>query len=149
MAYTSTKKQWTNEEENEMIVAIKNNEPFETIAQRHSRTPNAIKLRFGMICKKQLETTKRNMDDLCREYHIKEQTILKCMDDLESVQMKNKVEKQQSSLSPGFDIADISIIKEEILILNEKIDKIYRYVKKLMELSNHKKKNNVSSSKKK
>lgn len=131
----STKKQWTVEEEKEMLASLRKREALETIAMRHDRSVNAIKLRFGMLCRKELETTPKSVADLSQEYRIPEHQIVRYMDDLENIQKKNQ---PPPAVSP-FDLADISIIKEEVLVMNEKLDKIYRYVKKLMELSKHKK----------
>lgn len=127
----STKKQWTVEEEKEMLASLRKKEAFETIALRHDRSINAIKLRFGMLCKKELEMTSKSVEDLSQEYRIPEQQIIRYMDDLENIQKKNQ---PPPAVSP-FDLSDITIIKEEVLVMNEKLDKIYRYVKKLMENS--------------
>lgn len=132
-----TKKPWTPEEENEMLAALRRREAFEKIALRHDRSVNAIKLRFGMVCRKELETTPHSIGDLSQEYRIPEDRILQCMDDLENIQKKNQTLTalpQQPSIS-SFDLADITIIKEEMLVMNEKLDKIHRYVKKLMEIN--------------
>jgi Asp-tRNA(Asn)/Glu-tRNA(Gln) amidotransferase C subunit len=131
-----TKKQWTSEEEQEMLASIRKRESFEKIAERHDRSVNAIKLRFGMVCRKELETTPHSIGDLSAEYRIPENHISKYMEDLENIQKKNQnatsVPQPQSFSS--FDLADITIMKEEILNMNEKLDKIYKYVKKLMEI---------------
>lgn len=131
-----TKKPWTPEEENEMLASLRRRETFEKIALRHDRSVNAIKLRFGMVCRKELETTPHSIGDLSQEYRIPEDRILQCMDDLENIQKKNQTltALPQQPISP-FDLADITIIKEEMLVMNEKLDKIYRYVKKLMEMN--------------
>jgi len=123
-----TKKAWTPEEENEMLVSIKKGEKFDKIATRHERTPNAIKLRFGMVCKKEIENTTRSMEDICSEYHINEQQVVRFINDLETIQKKNQTPP------PQHDPADITIVKEEILIINEKLDKIYKHVKKMTEM---------------
>jgi len=125
-----TKKSWTPEEENEMLVSIRKGEKFDKIAMRHERTPNAIKLRFGMVCKKEIENTSKSMEDICREYHINEQQIVRFINDLETIQKKNQTTQSHHS----FDPADITIVKEEILVINEKLDKIYKHVKKMMEM---------------
>jgi hypothetical protein len=125
-----TKKSWTPEEENEMLVSIRKGEKFDKIAMRHERTTNAIKLRFGMVCKKEIENTSKSMEDICREYHTNEQQIVRFINDLETIQKKNQTTQAQSS----FDPADITIVKEEILVINEKLDKIYKHVKKMMEM---------------
>lgn len=131
----STKKQWSVDEEKEMLASLRKREALETIAMRHNRSVNAIKLRFGMLCKKELETTPKSVGDLSQEYRVPEQQIVRYMDDLENIQKKN----QSPPVVSPFDLADITIIKEEILMMNEKLDKIYRYVKKLMEHSKSKK----------
>ena len=129
-----TKKPWSPEEENEMLASIRKRETFEKIAQRHDRSVNAIKLRFGMVCQKELETSPHSIGDLSQEYRIPEKQILQCMDDLENIKKKNQtITSSPQQTTSSFDLADITIIKEEILVINEKLDKIYRYVKKLME----------------
>lgn len=137
MNYSSSKKSWSPEEENEMLVSIQKGESFEKIAQRHERTPNAIKLRFGMVCKKEIENTKHTIEDICRQYNTHQKLVLKCIDDFENIQKKNQNQNTAGHSSAqnisAFDLADISIIKEEILVINEKLDKIYRNLKKLME----------------
>lgn len=135
----SIKKQWAVEEENEMLNAIRRGESFDTIAKRHERTQNAIKLRFGMLCKKEIEKNSKNMQDLCKEYNIHENQMTRYINDLETIQKKN----QQLSHTPipsSFDPADISIIKEEILVMNEKIDKIYKHIKKMLKTTTSSKK---------
>ena len=136
-----TKKQWTVEEEDEMLTSLRNRETFDKIAKRHDRSVNAIKLRFGMICRKEMETTPKSVGDLSQEYCIPEKHILQYMDDLENIQKKNQSVSSLPHQQPlsSFDLADITIIKEEMLVMNEKLDKIHRYVKKLMELSKQKK----------
>jgi hypothetical protein len=135
------KKSWTTEEETEMLSSIRKGEAFDRIAKQHDRTPNAIKLRFAMVCKKDLEKTTKSIHDLCREYNIKEEQLMKHINDLENIQQKNNTPTapytQQVS---SFDLADISIIKEEIILINEKLEKIYKHVKKLTEISKKKKK---------
>lgn len=126
-----TKKSWSVEEEMEMLSSIKKREPFDKIAQKHERTQNAIRLRFGMVCKKDLQ--QKTMSDLCREYNMKETHINECINALENIQKKTAPPPP-----PHFDPADVSIIKEEILVLNEKIDKIYKYVRKLVEIEKKK-----------
>lgn len=142
-----TKKQWTVEEEDEMLSSLRNRETFEKIAQRHDRSAKAIKLRFGMICRKEMETTPKSIGDLSQEYRISEKQILQYIEDLENIQKKNQSVSSLPHQQPvsSFDLADIAIIKEEILVMNEKLDKVYRYVKKLTELS---KKNKTTSCKK-
>lgn len=125
------KKTWSTDEEREMLSALRRRETFEKIAPRHDRTPNAIRLRFGSVCKKEL--TDKSMADLCREYHMEEPQITQCIHALENIQKKNNPPSSLSSQSPFLDPVDISIIKEEVLLLHEKIDKIYKYVKKLVE----------------
>ena len=131
----SSKKSWSVEEENEMLVSIQKGESFEKIAQRHERTPNAIKLRFGMVCKKEIQNTKQTIEEICRQYRTDQKLVLKCIDDFENIQKKNQSTPANSptQMISTFDLADISIIKEEILVINEKLDKIYRNLKKLME----------------
>lgn len=137
-----TSKAWTVEEEQEMLASLRKRETFEKIARQHERSTNAIKLRFGMICKKQLESTSKNLTELSQEYRLPEQHLVQYMDDLENIKKKNQTASllSQQPIS-SFDLADVSIIKEEILVMNEKLDKIYKYVKKLMEIS---KQNDVS-----
>lgn len=123
-----TKKAWSAEEEMEMLSSVRRREPFDRIAQKHDRTQNAIRLRFGLVCKKELEH--KNMTELCRDYNVDETQITQCINALENIQKKN----QQPAPPHHFDPADVSIIKEEILVLNEKLDKIYKYVRKLVEM---------------
>ena len=144
-----TKKQWTVEEEDDMLASLRKRETFEKIAQRHDRSTNAIKLRFGMICRKEIDTTPKSIGDLSQEYRIPEKQILQYMDDLENIQKKNQTSMPQQQSISSFDLADITIIKEEILVMNEKLDKIYKYIKKLMEIQKQpsgkrKKENNPS-----
>jgi hypothetical protein len=131
------KKPWSPEEENDMLASIRRRETFEKIALRHDRSVNAIKLRFGMVCRKELETTPHSIGDLSQEYRIPENQIVQCMEDLENIQKKNQNQTitslPQQTVS-SFDLADITIIKEEMLVMNEKLDKIHRYVKKLMDM---------------
>ena len=137
---TFTKKSWTPEEEEEMMASLRQRKTFEKIALHHDRSVNAIKLRFGMVCRRQLETTTKTLDHLCQEYHIPENRIVQYMEDLETIQKKNQTLSSSNvhgSISP-FDLADITIIKEQILVMNEKLDKMYRHVKKLTELSKQK-----------
>lgn len=136
---SSAKKAWSKEEEEGVLAALRKRESFDRIAQRHERSANAIKLRFGMLCRKELESTPKSVGDLSLEYHLPEDHILRCMDDLENIQKKQQPNADRMPMLPLFDPADISILKEEVLVMNEKLDKIYRYVKKLMEMSkNHK-----------
>lgn len=136
-SYTNTKKKtWSVEEENTMMKSIRNGDTFDKIAQQHGRTKNAIQLRFGMICKKEIENTPKNLQALSKEYHIQENQLVKYIEDFEKIQTQN----QNKLLSPqafennsSLDPSDITIIKEEVLLLNEKIDKMYKYVKKIME----------------
>jgi hypothetical protein len=125
------KKAWSTEEEQEMLSALRRREPFETIASRHDRTPNAIRLRFGMVCRKELSTNNKRMADLCREYGMDEAQINRCIQSLEDIQKKNAPPPPPPSLDP----ADIAIIKEEVLLLHEKVDKIYKCVRKLLLVS--------------
>lgn len=127
-----TKKSWTTEEENEMLASIRKGEKFDKIATRHERTPNAIKLRFGMVCKKEIENTSKSIEDICHDYHVNEQQVVRYINDLENIQKKNQ--SPTTPLLHSFDPADISIVKEEILVINEKLDKIYKHVKKMMEI---------------
>lgn len=139
------KKSWTTEEETEMLSSIRRGEAFDKIAKQHDRTTNAIKLRFAMVCKKDLEKTTKGIHDICREYNIKEEQLMKHINDLENIQQKNNTQQQTAPYTQqvsSFDLADISIIKEEIILINEKIEKIYKHVKKLTEISK-KKKNKV------
>lgn len=129
-----TKKAWTAEEETDMLSSVRRREPFDRIAQRHERTPNAIRLRFGLVCKKSLE--QKTMADLCREYNMEETQINQCINALEDIQKKDQ---PSMKMMAHFDPADVSIIKEEILVLNEKVDKIYKYVRKLVEMEKKKK----------
>lgn len=127
-----TKKQWSSEEEMEMLSSIRRGENFETIAQKHDRTQNAIRLRFGMVCKKELAS--KTIQDLCKEYKINENLLRCCIQDLENIQKKKQPTTMTASSLSSFDPADISIMKEEILVLNEKLDKIHKYLKKIMEI---------------
>jgi len=129
-----TNKQWTLEEEQEMLASLRKRESFEKIAQRHDRSVNAIRLRFGMVCRKELETTPHSIGDLSQEYRIPENQILQYMDDLENIQKKKQTATSVPQPISSFDLADISIMKEEMMVMNEKLDKIYKYVKKLMEM---------------
>lgn len=124
------KKAWSAEEEGEMLDAIRRGEAFEKIAKKHDRTPNAIRLRFGLICRKALET--RRMADVCRDYNTGEDQVAQCVSALEEVR------KQQQQPTPPppqhhHDPATLDLIKEEVLLLHEKVDKIYRHVRKLAE----------------
>lgn len=125
---TYTKRSWSVEEENEMLSSIRQGEPMDKIAKQHERTQNAIRLRFGMVCKKELLTKK--MPEICREYHMTENQVLQCIQDLEKIQNKNH---PTSSLPPPNLDADITIIKEEILVIKDKLDKMCKYMKKIME----------------
>ena len=128
-----TKKSWTCEEEQEMLDSIRRKETFEKIARRHERTPNAIRLRFGMVCMKKLESNQTTMRDLCQEFQTDSSHITQCMDALENIQKKNT---SANTLLPSLTIdpAELTLIKEEVLSLHEKTDKIYRHVKKIVEL---------------
>lgn len=121
------KKQWTTEEEEQMLLLIRRGEAFNMIAKQHERTENAIRLRFGLICKKQLET--RTMQDICREYRVTSEKVKQCMDALQDIQDKNK---SSSSSSPSSN-HDLNIIQEEIQKLHDKIDRIYKHVRKLVD----------------
>jgi LysM repeat protein len=126
---TYTKKSWSVEEETEMLSSIRQGETLDKIAKQHERTQNAIRLRFGLVCKKELLVKK--MPEICREYHMSENQVLQCIQDLEKIQNKNN---QTSSLPPPPNLdADITIIKEEILVIKDKLDKMCKYMKKIME----------------
>lgn len=127
---TYTKKSWSVEEENEMLSSIRQGETLDKIAKQHERTQNAIRLRFGLVCKKELLTKK--MPEICREYHMSENQVLQCIQDLEKIQNKNN--NQTTLLPPPNLDADITIIKEEILVMKDKLDKMCKYMKKIMEI---------------
>lgn len=124
-----TKKSWSVEEENEMLGSLRRRETFEKIAQKHGRTPNAIKLRFGLVCKKEIGSASKSMEGICQEYNLTEEQVSRCINDLENIQKKDT-----KPTTSSFDPADISIIKEEVLLINEKLEKVYRNIKKLMEM---------------
>lgn len=121
------KKPWTTEEEEQMLLLIRRGEAFNMIAKQHERTENAIRLRFGLICKKQLET--RTMQDICREYRVTSEKVKQCMDALQDIQDKNK-SSSSSSFSSNH---ELNIIQEEIQKLHDKIDRIYKHVRKLVD----------------
>lgn len=127
-----TKKSWSVEEEKEMLSSIRQGETLDKIAQQHERTQNAIRLRFGMVCKKELLSKK--MPDLCREYHMTENQVLQCIHDLEKIQNKNQPlpSAPPLMLSSSLD-AEMTIIKEEILVIKDKLEKMCKYMKKIME----------------
>lgn len=118
------KKQWTPEEEDEMLMSMRKGDPFQAIAQQHGRTENAIRLRFGLICKKQLET--KTIQDIGRDYRVSPQKVQQCIDALEDIQDKNK--NKASMSAPNNNIQEL---REEIQKLHDKIDRIYKHVRKL------------------
>lgn len=130
---TYTKKSWSVEEENEMLSSIRRGETLDKIAQQHERTQNAIRLRFGLVCKKEMST--KNMKQICQEYHVSENQVRQCISDLEKIQNKNPVPITTYSTLD----ADITLIKEEILVMKETMDKMYKYIKKIMETMKTKK----------
>lgn len=123
MAMTTMKKQWSPDEENEMLVSIRKGDPFQAIARQHGRTENAIRLRFGLICKKQLET--RTIQDIGREYHVSPQKVQQCIDALEDIQDKNKAS------TPTLPNNNLQELRQEIQKLHDKVDRIYKHVRKL------------------
>ena len=122
------KKQWSPEEENEMLMSIRKGEAFQGIARQHGRTENAIRLRFGLICKKQLET--KTVQDIGREYHVSPQKVQQCIDALEDIQDKNK---NKTSTIPDNRNNELRVLQEEIQKLHDKVDRIYKYVRKLVD----------------
>lgn len=117
------KKSWTTEEETQLLSSLRRGLPWDKIAKDHDRTQYAIKLRFGMVCKKALET--KTIQQISQEYGRQESEIHQCMDALDNI--------KKTSIPTTIDPADIMLMKEEILLINEKVDKIYRCVKKLCE----------------
>lgn len=124
------KKQWTTEEEDQMLLSIRRGEAFQTIAKQHERTENAIRLRFGLICKKQLET--KTIQDICREYRVASEKVQQCMDALQDIQDKNKNKTSSVSVSNN-NSHELHTIQEEIQKLHDKIDRIYKHVRKLVD----------------
>lgn len=122
----TNKRAWSAEEEGEMLDGVRRGEAFETIAKRHDRTPNAIRVRFGLVCRKELETKK--MADVCRGYNIGQDKVAQCVSALEEIQ-----KKQPPPLPPLHDPATIDLIKEEVMLLHEKVDKVYKHVRKIAE----------------
>lgn len=126
------KRAWSAEEEKEMLDGVRRGEAFDQIGKRHDRTANAIRLRFGLVCRKELETKK--MADVCREYNMGQSQVAQCISALEEIKKK----QQPPPLPPLHDPATLDLIKEEILLLHEKVDKIYRHVRKLTEKKKNK-----------
>ena len=125
---TTMKKQWSAEEENDMLMSVRKGEAFQVIARQHGRTENAIRLRFGLICKKQLET--KTIQEIGREYQVSPQKIQQCIDALEDIQEKNKNKTATMSMSNN-NTQEFSVLQEEIQKLHVKIDRIYKHVRKL------------------
>lgn len=123
------KKPWTTEEEEQMLLLIRRGEAFNMIAKQHERTENAIRLRFGLICKKQLET--RSIQDVCREYRVASEKVQQCMDALQDIQDKNKNKTSIPTLNNSNNTQELRVIQEEIQKLHDKIDRIYKHVRKL------------------
>lgn len=124
------KRQWTTEEEEQMLLSIRRGEAFQTIAKQHDRTENAIRLRFGLICKKQLET--KTMQDVCREYRVTSEKVQQCIDALDDIQDKNRNKTSSMSVSNNNN-HELHAIQEEIQKLHDKIDRIYKHVRKLVD----------------
>lgn len=120
------------EEEEQMLVSIRHKEPFDKIARKHDRTANAIRLRFGMVCRKKMENNQSTLKDLCQEFQMDPSQISQCVDALENIQKKNA--PTAATTTTIIDPAEITLIKEEVLALHEKIDKIYRHSKKILDL---------------
>ena len=119
-----TKKAWAVEEEGLMLDAIRRGEAFEQIAKRHDRTPNAIRLRFGLVCKKELET--RSIEEVCRSYNTAKAQVERCVGALEEIQKKNVPPNHNP------DPATLDLIKEEVMLLHEKVDKIYKHIRRMV-----------------
>ena len=126
---STMKKQWTPEEEDEMLMSMRKGDPFQAIAQQHGRTENAIRLRFGLICKKQLET--KTIQDIGRDYRVSPQKVQQCIDALEDIQDKNKNKTSIPTLNNSNNTQELRVIQEEIQKLHDKIDRIYKHVRKL------------------
>lgn len=124
-AMMNKKKNWSPEEEKDLLDAVRRGEFFDKIAMRHERTPNAIRLRFGMICKKALE--KSTLQDLCREYRMEGPQLERCIRDWDTIQNKSSTITTTTMTNS---LTDIQFLKEELASLHRKIDKIYKHVRK-------------------
>lgn len=118
------KKTWSPDEEQEMLTMIRKGESLGTIGRQHGRTENAIRLRFGLICKKQLET--KTMQEICREYRVTSQQVQNSIDALDMIQEKNKPEGNIMTTAN-----ELRAIREDIRSLSEKMDRIYKHVRRL------------------
>jgi len=126
---------WTPDEEKIMLDAIRNGGTFEQIAKQHERTATAIKLRFGMMCKKQLCWNPDGLEDLVRTYHLDPKQIHTIIDELDNLQQKKPVAQQhQQQHTLPIDLTDIMVMKEQILVMNDKLVKIHKYIKNITEV---------------
>lgn len=124
----NVKKPWTADEEHEMMSSVTDGQSFDVIARRHQRTQNAIQLRFGMVCKKELAT--RSLEGLSSQYHMEPKRILQYMDGYDAIQNRQQQPPAPQAVAPA--PMDLLTIREEIRSLHEKCDRIYRALKKLL-----------------
>lgn len=73
---------WSHDEEEMMLDGLRRGETFEHVARRHERSGKAIRLRFGMYCRKHMG--KQSLDQLGKEFHQTAENIQTIISDLQS-----------------------------------------------------------------
>lgn len=112
---------WSHDEEERMLDGLRRGETFEHIARRHERSAKAIRLRFGMYCRKHMG--EQSIDTLGKEFHQTPANIQIILSDLDSTHTPSPHFQQQQ-------VAATSATHDEI---KEKLQRHTKLLKKIIE----------------
>ena len=129
---------WTDAEEQALLDNIKNNIGIDEIAKKHSRTKGAINARLEVIA---IRLYNDNMFDI---EHIEHLT------GLSEITIKDAIDKKHKNETkfPIYNDSEIINLKRDLQKCNEEIRDLKANVKKLLELENRNKRDDIDDLKK-
>ena len=113
---------WTKKEEDELLYRLQLEESISSISKKHKRSERAIEMRVGMIFSRLLENGEKK-SVLAKKYQMTENEISNYMEFMN--------DSRTNSQNKNDNIRDL------ILLLNEKIDRIEKKLVKIEEIDKY------------
>ena len=113
---------WTKKEEDELLYRLQLEESISSISKKHKRSERAIEMRVGMIFSRLLENGEKK-SVLAKKYQMTENEISNYMEFMN--------DSRTNSQNKNDNIRDL------ILLLNEKLDRIEKKLVKIEEIDKY------------